>query len=142
MPRPCPCLTVPLLSTLATLHRVLRDQEGLKASTDAPHEGRREGEQVVCDVDLSHTDGTLTLHFELRTPEIALWNVWFVIGAVTVPVLSVPVGAIGWTISISIPEMPEFGRIGVLTTLTTTQGITAADWATIDTGTPELAPTP
>lgn len=98
----------------------------------------------VCNVDLSHTDGTLTLHFELHTPEVALWNVWFVIGGVTVPVLSVPVGAIGWTISISIsvPETPEFGRIGVLTTLTTMQGITAADWGMIDTGTPEPAPTP
>ena len=95
----------------------------------------------VCNLDLSHTDGTLTLRFEVRTPEIALWNVWFVIGGVTAPVLSVPVGAIGWTISISIPEMPEFGRIGVLTTLTTMQGITAADWGMIDTGTPDRAPT-
>ncbi len=98
----------------------------------------------VCNLDLSHTDGTLTLLFELRTPAVALWNVWFVIGGVTVPVLSVPVEATGWTLSISISilEMPEFGRIGVLTTLTTMQGITATDWGMIDTGTPEPAPTP
>ena len=98
----------------------------------------------VCNVDLSHTDGALTLHFEIGTPEVALWNVWFVIGGVTVPLLSVPVGALEWTtpISISISEMPQFGRIGVLTTLTTMHGITAADWAMIDTGTPEPAPAP
>ena len=96
-----------------------------------------------CNVESSHTDdGTLILDFEIRTPSVALWNVWLVIGSVTVPILSVPVGAIGWTISISIPEMPQFGRIGVLTTLTTMQGVTAADWGVIDTGTPEPAPTP
>ncbi len=86
--------------------------------------------------DLSFVGDTLNMGFYLGTQEPATWNVYLSVFDVLVPLFSIPLPALDQPISvpISIPGFPDLGGIGVLTTLTTADGIICSDWETVDTG--------
>jgi len=88
------------------------------------------------DLILTYTGGTLNMDFYLGTSEPATINVWFNVLSQIIPYLSVPLPPIDPPISvpIAIPGVPSIGTIGVLTTLTTPDGIICSDWETVDTG--------
>ncbi len=94
------------------------------------------------DIELSYTDGTLTMDFELATLEPATWDLWLVVpGTDVFPVwsLSLPVVDPSVPTSLSFP-FPSIGTIGFLTALLTSEGITCSDWAVVDTGAPSSVP--
>jgi len=88
------------------------------------------------DLSLSYAGGTLTMDFDLSTPEAATWNVWINNQSSNISIVSIPLPPIHSPISfpIQLPNFPSLGNIGVLTTLTTpTEGIICSDWETVDT---------
>ena len=79
----------------------------------------------------------------MGTTDPATWNVWMSVQTLTFPLWSIPLPPIDPPISapVPLPEFPQLGSIGVLTTLTTpTVGIICSDWQTVDTGTPAVMP--
>jgi predicted outer membrane repeat protein len=86
-------------------------------------------------VELGYASDTLTMSFEIGTLEPATWNVWLsyqnrmiTIRSSPIPVVDPPV-----TGSLTITR-PNLGTVGVLTTLTTAEGIICSEWETINTG--------
>ena len=93
------------------------------------------------ELELTYTSGTLDLDFNLITGIPAAWNVWFSVQNLTLHLWSVPVPVVGLQIPVPIPEFPQLGTIGFLTTMTTLDGgILCSNWETIDTGTPAAMP--
>ena len=93
------------------------------------------------DLRLGYADDTLTMDFTLGTPEPATWDLWLVIpGTGIFPIWSLPLPVIDPPIfpTLSFP-FPGMGTIGFLTALSTSEGITCSDWATVDTGAPSSA---
>lgn len=88
------------------------------------------------DLNLSYTGETLTMDFDLGTPEPANWNVWLSFQTTMLPLWSVSLPVIDPPTPFSIPisGFPHLGIIGFLTTLTTPEGIICSDWETVDTG--------
>ncbi len=81
-------------------------------------------------------DGKLTMDFEIGTQEPATWDLWVVIpGTGVFSVWSLPLPVIDPSVSPSLSfPLPSMGAIGFLTALSTSEGITCSDWATVDTG--------
>ncbi len=94
---------------------------------------------------LGYADGTLTMDFELGTLEPTTWDLWIVIpGTGIFPIWSLSLLVVDPSVlpSLAFP-FPSIGTIGFLTALSTSEGITCSDWATVDTGAPSsstLAP--
>ena len=96
-------------------------------------------EACLLDLTLGYADGTLTMNFELGTPEPATWGVWMLIPNIGVlPIWSVGIQPIDPSRSFSVPLLgfPSMGTMGVLTALITSEGITCSDWDTVNTGGP------
>ncbi len=89
----------------------------------------------LLDFDLSFTGGTLNMDFTVGSTSPATWNVYLSVADIAIPLFSIPLPALDPPISvpISIPGFPDLGGIGVLTTLTTADGIICSDWETVDT---------
>lgn len=91
----------------------------------------------LCNLDLRLSESTLTLDFELATPEPVVWSLWFsylsetaLLWRVDIPVVDTPVAY-----SLPIPDFPPLGGVGFLNTYSTSsQGIVCSDWSVIDTG--------
>ena len=84
---------------------------------------------------LRHVGAGLILSFELGSSESVVWNVWLSIQSSTILLWSVPLPALEppVTLPVSLP-FPQIGRVGVLTSLTTSDGILCSDWESLDTG--------
>lgn len=92
--------------------------------------------QCTLDLTLSYLEGTLNMDFQMGTQEPAKWNLFYV-RQKEKHLLSTPPIIIDQPIcfSISIPEFPNQGTIGFLTTFTTcNEGIICSDFGTVDTG--------
>ncbi len=90
-------------------------------------------QSCTLDVDVRYTGDTLNMDFTVGLLSPATWNVFLSVADVAVPLLSIPLPAIDppLSLSIPIPGFPDFGGIGILTTLTTpTGGIICSDWST------------
>jgi hypothetical protein len=82
---------------------------------------------------------TLTMTFTLATPAAATWNTWLTTGNTmqTLWSQSKPITEPAVTISKTKTGLPKSGKIGILSTLTTTTaGITCSSWTVVNTGTP------
>lgn len=98
--------------------------------------------QCTLNLNLSSTNGTLNLDFEVGTQEPANWNAWLTsqddidrILFVELPVIDPPI-----SFPLSLPFFPQLGTVGVLTTLTTPdKGIVCSDFETVNTGIAEDA---
>jgi hypothetical protein len=97
-----------------------------------------------CEVTPSYAGDTLTLGFELATPDPVLWNLWVSASVVTAKLWSLPIGVIDPPVSfeLPIPGFPQIGKIGFLTTFVGGDGISCSDWAIVDTGAPTTAVDP
>lgn len=84
---------------------------------------------------LSHSEGSLDMSFEIGTPEPAVWHMWLIFQAQFIPLWSIPLPVVNPDIPVdfSIP-FPDLGKVGFITTLTTSEGITCADLELVDTG--------
>jgi hypothetical protein len=89
-----------------------------------------------CIVEPSLADRNLTLTFTLGTPEQALWHVSLAAVGRTIPLWTTPIGPLEppATHPVTIPNVPNLGRVGLLSTLTTNVGLICADFKTIDSG--------
>ena len=98
----------------------------------------------LLDLKLSYTDSTLTMDFELGTKEPALWSVWLVMPGTGVGVFRL------WAVPIPIPidppttfplsfPLPNLGNIGLLTALSTSEGVMCIDVGLVDTGSEALS---
>jgi hypothetical protein len=89
-----------------------------------------------CIVDPSLTGRNLTLNFTLGTPEQALWHVSLAAVGRTIPLWTAPLGPIEppEPHQVNFSGVPNLGKAGFLSTLTTNAGITCWDFKTIDTG--------
>ena len=93
----------------------------------------------ILELNLSYTDTTLTLDFDLGTAEPATWGVWMLIPDFGIfPLWSPDLQPINPAVSFPIPiaDFPSLGKVGILTALFTSEGITCSDWDTVDTGAP------
>lgn len=101
----------------------------------------------TCTIDqtLSLSGRTLTLGYQLGTSTPGTWKVFLSTNGVTFPVITfnLPVLDPAVPVSIPIPNFPELGVVGYLSTLTVPgTGIGCSDWDTIDTGQPAPGPAP
>ena len=93
-------------------------------------------DEFVLDMGLDFGGGTFVMNFTVGTPSASTWNVYLSVSDVVVPLFSIPLPAISPPISIPllVPGFPDFGGVGVLTTLTTvSNGIERSVWGTIGT---------
>ncbi|MCH8109322.1 MAG: DUF11 domain-containing protein [Chloroflexi bacterium] len=93
------------------------------------------------DITLGYADGSLTMDFEVGTPEPATWSMWVVIpGTGVFSVWSLPLPVVDPSVfpTLSFP-FPSIGTVGFFTALITSEGIICSDWATVDTGAPSSA---
>ncbi len=91
-------------------------------------------EQSVCTVNPTYANGNLTVDVTLGTPEAAQWHVAFLGVGNVYTFLKTPVPII--TPAVSFPlqyGLPPIGTIGVLSTLTTSAGLTCTDLKTVNT---------
>jgi hypothetical protein len=103
--------------------------------------------EISCtlDLSLSFADDTFTLDFLLGATGNVIGNVYLhyrnevlTLCSCPVPVTDPPV-----SISLSYPEFPHLGIVGVLATLVSDDGIICSDWETVDTGQADaLSPSP
>ncbi len=99
----------------------------------------------TCRLTPSYAGGVLTLAFEVGTPSPAVWNFWVSAGNTTTKLwqVSLPVVDPVVPVNVPIPNFPQVGTIGFLTTLVGPSGITCSDFDLVDTGgagTPLSAP--
>ncbi len=87
----------------------------------------------VCTVTPTYANGTLTMNFTLGTPAPAQWHVALLAVGNVYTFVKTTVAA---TASTSFPaqfSMPPLGTVAVLSTLTTSTGLTCTDLETVDT---------
>lgn len=93
------------------------------------------------ELDLSYTNNTLNINIDVGTIEAVNANIWIsymnemiphIVGT-RLPVIDPP-----RTYLLSIPNVPHLGNLGVLATLTTSNGIVCSDWETVETGEMEI----
>ena len=89
----------------------------------------------VLNLDLTHATGTLTMDFELGTLDPAMWDVRLisVFGLTSLWTLPVPAVDPPESFPVAFP-FPSIGSIGILTTLTTVDGVVCGDFKIVDTG--------
>jgi YVTN family beta-propeller protein len=93
-------------------------------------------ELPVCSTTFDFTGDTLTVDFELGAEEPTVWSVSMFISTASGRLWSVSLPAIEPTVSVPvpIPDFPQVGPVGFLSTLVTQQGIVCSDWKVLDTG--------
>ncbi len=126
-------LVVALGSSYALYASVVRQVKEVPASVTV------KVEPCFLDLELSYTDSTLTMDFELGTKEPALWNVWLVMPGTGAGVFRLWAYPIPFPINppttfpLSFP-LPDLGNIGFLTALITSEGVRCIDVGLVDTG--------
>ena len=97
----------------------------------------------LCDLSLTYAGGALDIGFQLATSAPVTWNAWLSLQSSTVRLWSLPLPVIDPAIfrNIHVPDFPQSGRVGFLTTMTRPDaGIVCSDWQTIDTGSAPASP--
>ena len=87
---------------------------------------------------MSFENSLLIMDFGIRTLEAAHLNIFISFSNSTIPLLaapaSIPVIDPPQYFAVPIPDFPDLGKIGILTTVTTeADGIICSDWETVDT---------
>jgi hypothetical protein len=92
----------------------------------------------TCAIDVSVVDGALSLNFEIATTEATRWNFWVSAFSRNTRIWSerLPLVDPARAVSLQIPDFPNLGTMGFLTTLVTSKGIVCSDWKVADTGIP------
>ena len=94
-------------------------------------------DSCALDVSLDYDNGDLHVRFDIGSPTPAFWNIWVVIQNRAVRIRSIPLPAIDPAnfISATIPQFPQVGGFGILSTMTTpNKGVRCSDWQVVDTG--------
>jgi len=98
------------------------------------------GVGLTCTLDLGLTwnNGTLTMNVTLGANQPTTFNLWAVIQQYAVPLFSaLQLPVVDPPVTVPVPiQIPNFGQMGVLTTLSTPNGIACSAWKTIYTGPP------
>jgi hypothetical protein len=89
---------------------------------------------------LTYNGDTLSMILTVGWEAPLLWNVYLSVFNTTIPLFEKKLWEISpiappTDIPISFP-LPSLGGVGILTTLTSANGIICSDWRTVDTGTP------
>lgn len=105
--------------------------------------GNCDAKPPICDTALTYLDGTLTLDFLLRTQDPLGWSVYLTFYNQTFRIwqLGLPGLDPATPASVPIPNFPNIGEIGILSTFqTNADGLVCTDWETVDTGDPPPGP--
>lgn len=104
---------------------------------------RRNRDNCTLRITSSYADHTLTLDFELGSETQAYWDTFLVFRGQRIRLWSIFLRPTDppRSVAITIPDFPQIGTIRFFTGLRTEQGYPCAYWATVDTGTPNTAPT-
>ena len=88
------------------------------------------------DLNLGYAGSTLSMNFIISTEAAMTFNVWISFLNTIIPLGPIPLPALPspTPISVPIPNFPQLGTIGVLTTINSTDGILCSDWEVVETG--------